>query len=647
MVVLARGLGKCVLTGAPISLLDRHSGRARVGNTDIRDGDILTIDGTNRIIYGGAGTISSGEDYASDAIRAWATVPEVPVMLNVDLAGQVPASGLAEGVGLCRSERHLRSDLEVKAIADILDGDNSRSTNDVISSALGARLEEILVRLDGMPIHYRLLDPGDFFHDARQRSSFRGIRWGILSGFYEKQLRMVSGVITRVASGLHSIDIVIVAPFVSLPEEARWLKSRVQALQYDSLGQNVRVRSGAMIETPLGVVNAMGIAKAVEMICIGTNDLTEQVWGLDRTSGSEILAKYQTLGLAKLNPFERITMSGIGTLIRQIQDQIRRVSPGQRAVMCGEQASIPQNGEVWTDIGRPILSVRPSALTSVRVALFQNLHSRRTSLVKAKKWGESTRWVHSTSALTEIQMLIRGGQVEAAQKRAWTWAVEVATLLNFGQSRNWKFFKRDLAAHWFGSNPCRRFPPGWSPERVLEYAESLRSEPAGVRFSVFPETIACHAVSNILPAEGSHSAWAELIAKLDRDSSLEVFPQQRSDRMCFRIVVQQQRISLEAGIGQAMYVFEQERGHHQVMDFEVYPSSESTDLVSNSKLAQYVALFKREGLPLLAAKLLAMQDTLGIEWLGLEGYYSPVQPLFVCDVDLPADLAFHASNQRR
>jgi pyruvate,orthophosphate dikinase len=633
MVVLARGLGKAVLTGVFELAVDTNHG-ARVGVHDIAEGEWLTVDEPRGILYRGRADIAHERHAESGELIRWATSPEVQLLVNADSASEVLPE--ADGIGLCRSERHVPTGVEL----DQLECPGHQRAG--VLQSVAESLEALLRVARGRVVHYRLLDGGDCVRGSNRTAQMRGVRWGIASGFYEVQIQAVADVARRVANDDCPVDLVILAPFVSVPSEATWLADRVRSVAGSDRRDPLRVRVGCMIETPAGASYSREFATAVDVLCVGTNDLTEQVWGVSRDEGGELFARYAALGLWRENPFTYIDMPTVGSLIRFVTEQATRCQLASRVVMCGEHASVAHNARFWSELGRPTFSARASALGPMRLAMYQEMSASKGRR-RFDQWPESTTRAAHRQTFRQVSDLVRVGGVAEAREIAWKWAQEVSIRYGLTTAANWKFFKRDLAARWFGKNESRRFLPGWLTEEVVAYAEALRGAPNQTRFSVFPSTIACHAVSEVLPRTLSGEEWARRIDKVDRNSAIEVFQEQSSKKLCFRAVLAEDVVRVEAGIGQAMYVFEQERGRHPVLAEQLYPSAH--DLSSSSPpldaLRDELKRFVVESGDIVAGTMLAIEADLGCGWLGIEGYYAQHQQLVVCDIDLPFDLAFH------
>lgn len=257
-------------------------------------------------------------------------------------------------------------------------------------------------------------------------------------------------------------------------------------------------------------------------------------------------------------------------------------------------------------------------------------------------------------AKERIAEAVAKGQLFEAQEIATEWAGGVCNRLGLPNTNNWKFFKRNLVARWFGEVEKKRFPPGWSVEEALQYANCFAGH--SVRFSLFPKDIACHATSFRLPSN-QREKWKSIIAQADNSIEMEMFPESSTDdTICFRRYTTRfgGEVTYEAGKGQAMFVFEQERGQHPVVlakrkDEEyvytrIVPAGQHNSTVQEieDKLRNLVKTHDCG----LASKCFGICRVLGIDCVPLEGYFDPTRhnKLSIVDLDLPFDFVFMAVN---
>jgi hypothetical protein len=245
---------------------------------------------------------------------------------------------------------------------------------------------------------------------------------------------------------------------------------------------------------------------------------------------------------------------------------------------------------------------------------------------------------------------------EEAQLQANAWADEVCNHLGIQNPGVWKYFKRALVVRWFGKLENRRFPPNWSADDALEYARQFTNR--SVRFSLFPKDIACHAESFKLPIEDTDS-WQSIVESVDKSTDMEMFPEASTkDSICFRrlTTVFGEDTHYEAGIGQAMFVFEQERGQHPIITANKSLSDYTYDEILPKDTSYTISNFIKSKLQLLikyhesylSHQSFGLCRMLGIEQSAIEGYfdYNYPEKLIIVDMDLPFDIAFMRIKQK-
>jgi hypothetical protein len=260
-------------------------------------------------------------------------------------------------------------------------------------------------------------------------------------------------------------------------------------------------------------------------------------------------------------------------------------------------------------------------------------------------------------AESRIAEAISQGRWLKAQETANEWADGVCARLGLSNPGLWKFFKRSLVTYWFGRVERRKFSSGWSVEEALEYANSFARR--SVRFSLFPKDIACHAKSLRLPVD-QKDEWERILAEADNSEAMEMFPEPPiDDVICFRryTTLFGEEIYYEAGKGQAMFVFEQERGQHPVIiaskkDRE-YIYTKTCPGKQHIEIAQEIEMKLKDLIDIhdsnLASTCSSMCNMLGIDYTSIEGYFDSSTPdkLLVVDIDLPFDIAFMTPNAQQ
>jgi hypothetical protein len=230
------------------------------------------------------------------------------------------------------------------------------------------------------------------------------------------------------------------------------------------------------------------------------------------------------------------------------------------------------------------------------------------------------------------------------------WSDGVCEKCGLEKSKVWKVFKRSLVARWFGKVEKQLFKPGWSVEEALEYANRFPGR--SIQFSLFPEAIACGARNIQLPWD-QREKRNEILSGIDNSIAMEMFPESSSNEsICFRRFTTEygEEVIYEAGKGQAMFVFEQEQGKHEIVeatksgkDF-VYSRRNAENRDSREleeiekKLRTLIKVYDNN----LGGNCLGICRALGFKQLSIEGYFDPTRDnnLLVIDLDLPFDFVF-------
>lgn len=686
LVLVARGLGKATLAGINGMTFTADGQRMVINSREVQEGDWVTVDESAGSLLQGKAEIRDVIAIAARQISEWATQwRRARVYANADHA-EAAALAFAEGadgIGMCRSENQLVSAglalSPLWLLAPISD-ELRHGMQKPVEHTLRRELHKLLEVADGRAVHYRLLDPpiADVLpetpdeaaslasrlnlplehvaqwiaglRDTGTAMGFRGCRWGILSRFYPTQIRLAVQTAVATGSAGRAVDLVVVVPAVVAISEMAWVRRLWDAALADECAASqakVTLRLGCMVETPRAASLTHHLARMVDVLCYGTNDFTQATWALHRDDPAGIVAAYLTNGLLQANPFEVLDAQSVVPALTKSIHAARTSSPKVAIVVCGEHASDPSNANAIVGAGATALSCRALSVPAMNVALAQAemaLQPRARRLAWPLR--PSSAQKSASDAYCCVVRALANAQRTDAQLHAIDWASSVASSLELPEPLNWKFFKRDLATRWFGRLERKRFEPPWDAEAVLGYALEHAGKQT-MRYSLFPREIASHAVSEILPNDAPPEEWLSILQSLDMNVALEMFPQQPTDRLCLRAVLQLDRITLEAGIGQAMYVFEEERGdHHTVcLSTDRQGKSQSHDRRLRGREDAVARSLERvlsvHG-PYLAARMLDMCEEIGVDWLAVEAYSDasiPSVPV-VCDLDLPHDIAF-------
>lgn len=656
--LLANSLGKpCMVDVKGVQVLDDAVIARSTGQRAFIEGDWITLDERASVLFPSKATQAAGGGEVPQGVLGWAcSSRHSSLLVNCEEAEELlRAEALgAEGVGLCRSERHLvLSEHGVSAFqATILSQDPvaRRSAINDVCQVLGTALEQLIQDSRTRRVSYRLLDPdpADFDLSEAPRGSARtsdaaggyghqSIGRGAafrhnFEDLYLQQIATAIAAAARVTESTHAaVNLALVVPMVSdAPEYLGWVR-RIRSM---ALPAEVRcaplltIKAGAMIETPRGALIAADLAGDSDVLLIGTNDLTATVWGIDR------FARQSTLGLS-FDPLRDFDDAVIGRLLAASVAEARRANPGVTITVCGAHASNPKDAKALLATGVTGLSCNVAIVPRMTLELAQLTES---GVVRTTQPSPSVSARQFHNVMNEALPRIEGGRDLRYRHAALNqWAAEISADLGVLWTGVWKFFKRDLAVRWFGEREARRFMPPWKLDDALEYALSARERTrARMRFSVFPPHIACRAYSEMLPEPADAEAWRHALGELNGDVPMEVFPQQAHARTAFRAVLRAQTLSIEGAAGQAIDVFWKAPADLFSLEYDG-----CTGAVQAAGQALAFTSLLTQHLSSLFARAASLRDYLGVDWVSIEGYAGPEPEasLFVADVDLPLDAA--------
>jgi pyruvate,orthophosphate dikinase len=415
--VVARGLGKCCVVGCgglQIDMRDRtvKLWDAHLQGVPLREGDLLTLDGTTGRIYPGAlDVVASTTVDELRELMAWADdTRRMRVYAEADTprAARAALSYGAEGVGLCRTERMFFSADRLFAMrCALLAVENEQRTRWLaeLEQAQRSDFREMFRAMDGRPVTIRLLDralqeflPRDerSLHQVadalgldldeatvlaeRHRESnpafgHRGVRAGLtVAGLYDMQLRAMSFAARDCTEEGRRVELEVLIPMVSFATEVEALCAVLDKVQREVFSQPTElftVQVGTMIESARACLIADELARHVQFFSFGGNDLTQTVLAISREDASRFLPTYlNDLGLLERDPFtcldERVT-----ELMELALERARAVRPDLRAGLCGDQGGSPASIEVCERLGLDFISTPLARLPGARLAAAQ------------------------------------------------------------------------------------------------------------------------------------------------------------------------------------------------------------------------------------------------------------------------------------
>jgi pyruvate,orthophosphate dikinase len=429
--VVARGMGKTCVCGAEELDVDTKARTITAGNVVIREGDVVSIDGSSGAVYLGEvpvmpspvveyfeGRLLPDAAEADDLVKAvhrLITHADAGRRLKVRTNADTPEDSArarrmgAEGIGLCRTEHMFLGDRAAHVEALIL-----ATTDDQRAAALEA-LEplqkkdflEIFEAMDGLPVTVRLIDPPlhEFLpdltelavkvavaeatgidpghdkellaavsrlHEANPMLGLRGVRLGVvIPGLFAMQVRAIAEAAAerKAAGGNPQPEVMI--PLVGAVQELELMRDEavtvITAVERES-GQALDIPVGTMIELPRAALTAGQIAVAADFFSYGTNDLTQTTWGFSRDDvEAAFFTQYLEKGIFGVSPFESLDREGVGRLVRIASTEGRQVKPDLKLGVCGEHGGDPDSIHFFAEVGLDYVSCSPFRVPVARL----------------------------------------------------------------------------------------------------------------------------------------------------------------------------------------------------------------------------------------------------------------------------------------
>ncbi len=392
--IVTRAMGKPCICGAEGINIDLEAQQFTANGTVVKDGDDLTIDGSNGNVYLGVLPVEDvGLSAELGELMSWADgFKRLGVRANADIPEMISEARRfgAEGIGLCRTERMFNAPERLSVIREYILAEKGTQRNVAIE-----RLRELqqldfaaLFReLQGLPIIIRLLDlPLHEFlpheehisdprikrrivelHETNPMLGHRGVRLAVTDPeIYRMQIEAIEQARAEVPA-----DVSIMIPQVITAQEALAIKKLVKA---------VNVRIGVMMETVRACMRAGQLASEVDFFSFGTNDLTQAVFSFSREDAEKkFLSTYLQLGILQDNPFEVLDVKGVGRLMETAIFWARRAKRKLEIGVCGEQAGEPRSISYLHGIGVDYVSCSPFRIPIARLVAAQAAVQEKSS----------------------------------------------------------------------------------------------------------------------------------------------------------------------------------------------------------------------------------------------------------------------------
>ena len=411
--VVARGMGKPCVSGSSEIKIDYENKLFKSGEYEVKEGDVITIDGgSGKIMLGEVATVKP--EMSGDFLKFMTWVDKFR-KLKVRTNSETPADTKiarvfgAEGIGLCRTEHMFFDEKRIVLVRQMIISNTEEDRKDVLKKLLPYQKSdffEIFKIMHGLPVTVRLLDPPlhEFLpknekdiddvskglkvsnqdirsriielHEQNPMLGHRGCRLGIsFPEIYQMQCRAIFEALAQCKK--EKIKLVIpeiMIPLVSTAAEIQILRNLVDKIAKEIQRKHsikIKYYVGTMIELPRAAIRAKDIAKYADFFSFGTNDLTQTTFGISRDDSGKFLNDYVENKIFNKDPFISIDERGVGELIKIATERGRLQKKSLKLGICGEHGGDPASIEFFEKVKLNYVSCSPYRVPIARLAAAQ------------------------------------------------------------------------------------------------------------------------------------------------------------------------------------------------------------------------------------------------------------------------------------
>lgn len=410
--VVARGMGKCCVSGAGALNIDYKARTVEIDGVMLKEGDYLSINGSTGEIYLGEVKTKPAEvtgDFASlmDLCNKYT---KLVVRTNADTPhdAAVARNFGAVGIGLCRTEHMFFENEKIKAMREMILSDTVEGREKALAKLLPYQKQDfygILKAMDGYPVNIRLLDPplhefvphdlegqqimakemGITVQEIQQRVNclsehnpmlgHRGCRLGnTYPEITAMQTRAILGAAVQLKKEGFDPKPEIMVPLIGIVNEFDMQEKVIRETAkeiFEEEGIEIAFRVGTMIEIPRAALTADHIAAKAEYFSFGTNDLTQMTFGYSRDDIASFLPVYLDKKILNVDPFQVLDQNGVGQLVKMAVEKGRETRPELVCGICGEHGGEPSSVKFCHKVGLNYVSCSPFRVPIARLAAAQ------------------------------------------------------------------------------------------------------------------------------------------------------------------------------------------------------------------------------------------------------------------------------------
>lgn len=410
--VVARGMGKCCVSGAGALNVDYKARTVEIDGVVLKEGDYISLNGTSGEVYQGEVETKAAElsgDFA-ELMRIADKYTKLQVRTNADTPhdAKVARSFGAVGIGLCRTEHMFFEGEKIKAMREMILAEDTEGRKKALDKILPYQKEDfkgIFRAMSGFPVTVRLLDPPlhEFVpHDIKGQEDMakamgvsvqyiqkrveslcehnpmlghRGCRLGnTYPEITEMQTRAILGAALELKKEGVEAKPEIMVPLTGILYEfqaqEKVIRKAAEEL-FKEMGDTIDFKVGTMIEIPRAALTADKIASSAEFFSFGTNDLTQMTFGYSRDDIASFLPVYLEKKILKVDPFQVLDQNGVGQLVRMATEKGRAIRPDLKCGICGEHGGEPSSVKFCHKVGLNYVSCSPFRVPIARIAAAQ------------------------------------------------------------------------------------------------------------------------------------------------------------------------------------------------------------------------------------------------------------------------------------
>jgi pyruvate,orthophosphate dikinase len=410
--VVARGMGKCCVSGAGHIKLNYRKRIMTVDNVDFQEGDWISLNGTTGEVYKGKVETKDPELSGNfgQLMQLCEKYTKMYVRTNADTPhdSKVARKFGAEGIGLCRTEHMFFEGQRIKAMREMILADDEAGRRKALDKLLPFQREDfegIFAAMSGYGVTVRLLDPPlhefvpneeknqqemakelgvdiekikakvDSLHEVNPMLGHRGCRLGnTYPEITEMQARAIIEAAINAKKAGHDARPEIMVPLIGTVEEfkmqAEIINETAQKV-FQETGEKIDYLVGTMIEIPRAALTAAQVGEVADFFSFGTNDLTQMTFGYSRDDVGKFLPIYLEKGILKVDPFQVLDQTGVGQLVEMGTQRGRSTNPELKVGICGEHGGEPSSVKFCHKVGMNYVSCSPYRVPIARLAAAQ------------------------------------------------------------------------------------------------------------------------------------------------------------------------------------------------------------------------------------------------------------------------------------